>query len=110
MTEVTKDEQLFLGPVRFAGGKKIDIGQFNKLDTTPDVKNGEFWKCINVVGTTVTQFDNGYEGQALSILGEGFTTIANNANIKTNTGANKLLAANKVYRFTRFNKIWYEDA
>lgn len=59
---------------------------------------------------TITDFQGGNKNQTIKILGDGTTTIANNASIKTNTGANKLLAANKVYRFTFINSIWYEDA
>lgn len=83
--------------------------KFIKLDTTPSVQDNEYFECQNTLATTVTQFDNGQDGQRLHILGEGFTTVANNANINTNTAANKLLAANKVYRFTNFNRIWIED-
>ncbi len=84
--------------------------KFVRSDTTPSVLNHEYWIANNIGATTVTQFDDGSDCHELRILGDGFTTVANNANIKTNTGANKLLAANKVYRFTNINRVWYEDA
>lgn len=86
------------------------IGTFTKLATIPSVVNCEGWKCINTVGTTITNFINGASLQNLKILGDGFTTIANNTTIITNTGANKLLGLNKVYRFTLFGSVWIEDA
>lgn len=58
---------------------------------------------------TVTEFKQGQPGQTLVILGNGNTTIQQNATIKTNTGADKLLLADIVYRFTYFSGIWYED-
>lgn len=82
----------------------------SKGDTTPSVLNTEKLAFANVGATLVTKFDDGQPNQEVTILGDGQTTIANNAVIKTNTGANKLLAVNKVYRFTNFAGIWYEDA
>jgi hypothetical protein len=79
-------------------------------DLTPSVRNVEKLKMKNIGPVTVTKFDEGQENQEISILGDGQTTIANNAFIKTNTGANKLLAVDKVYRFTMFNGVWVEDA
>jgi len=75
----------------------------------------------NTVAKNLNAFRNGSEGNSLTILGDGFTTAINNFAVTgqdeaiiTNTAANKLLAANKVYRFTRFVVggvgKWYEDA
>jgi hypothetical protein len=102
--------------VNFQGGIKnfilpeTNVDSIPKLSTTLDVSNRELFICINTVGTTITNFLKGSNGRQIRLLGEGFTTIANNANIKTNTGANKLLAASKVYRFSLYNNVWYEDA
>lgn len=82
----------------------------SKGDTTPSILNTEKLALANAAPVTITKFDDGQPNQEITILGDGQTTIANNATIKTNTGANKLLAANKVYRFTNFAGIWYEDA
>lgn len=68
----------------------------------------------NSVPITITNFTGGAEQQTISIRGDGQTTIQNNANIVTNTGADKLLTINKVYRFTLFKVSgtlkWLEDA
>lgn len=74
--------------------------------TTPSVLNNEYFTAND--GSTVTNFLYGQPPQTIKILGNGSMTISNNANIKTNTGANKVLASNKVYTFTLFD-IWYED-
>jgi hypothetical protein len=105
-----EEEVIFQAQVQFNVLEKIFPQKFKAADTTPSVLNLRKFLANNVGAVTVTQFDDGAEAQEISILGEGFTTVANNANIKTNTGANKLLAANKIYRFTRINGVWYEDA
>jgi hypothetical protein len=66
----------------------------------------------NTAATTITSFDDGVSGQAVDLLPtNGNTTIAHNSgNIRTNTGADKVLAANQVYRFRNYNGVWYESA
>ena len=81
---------------------------FKNGDATPSVMDVNVWKCGTTV-VTITNFKHGQEGQIIKILGDANTTIANNANIKTNTGANKALAANKIYTFTMISNVWYED-
>jgi hypothetical protein len=90
-------------PIRFVG--ELTVGAAN-----PSVLNVERWKAANTGAINVTDFIDGQEGQEIKILGDGFTTVNHNVNIKTNTGANKLLAANKVYTFTRFGTLWVENA
>lgn len=102
--------KIFSGPVGIFGGYIRSPAKFFAAATTPSVENQEFWIANNTGAVTITNFLNGYVCQVIRILGDGFTTIANNANIKTNTGANKLLAVNKVYVFTFINNLWVEDA
>jgi|SRR6267378_1132088 len=104
------DEVQFESTVRFKTLPVKGLDKFIPTDTTPSVKNLETWIANNTGAITVTDFDDAANEQRIKILGDGFTTIANNANIKTNTGANKLLAVNKIYVFTNINGIWYEDA
>lgn len=84
---------------------------------TPDVSNKRIFEGANTGAVNVTDFINGSLGQRLFIRGDGQMTIINSAIILTNTGANKLLAVNKVYKFTYFERIvatnvlhvWVED-
>lgn len=85
------------------------IQKFKSLDATPDVKNIKFFLANNSAPFTITNFLKAADAQRLHILGDGFTTIAYNTKIKTNTGANKLLSTEKIYKFTYLNNIWYED-
>lgn len=99
----------FLSTVSFAElpERKIDTAALASI--TPDVLNKERIKFLNVAPVTVTDFLNGQEGQAITLYGDGQTTIANNSTVKTNTGANKLLATLKTYSFTRFSSVWVEQ-
>lgn len=75
-----------------------------------DVTNLEFIQLLNTAPVTITSFKGGMQGRMIKLLGDGFTTIANNALIKTNTGVNKLLLINKIYTFTCVNNIYIENA
>lgn len=91
---------------------------------TLDATNVKVLRLDNTGPVNVTGIKGGTDGHDIRILGDGQATIINNSAVTkpaepiiTNTGANKLLAANKVYRFTRFlnagdpkNGTWVEDA
>ena len=94
--------QSFVLPTRF-------VGKLTKLSTTPSVKNVEGWITQNTAPITILNFVDGQLGQELKILGDGFTSVANNTTIKNNTGATKLLAIGKAYTFTLFDGVWIED-
>lgn len=84
---------------------------FRSADATPSVLNLTKFIASNTGAQNVTYFDDGFDGQEISILGDGNTTLIHDAaKLLLNTGANKLLAANKVYRLTRYNGKWIEDA
>lgn len=99
--------QEFADTVRFLRIREQFLNQFTAGDTTPSVRDVEIFTSPSGA-TTVTNFDNGTPLQDLYILGNGNLTVSNNANIKTSTGANKVLAANKLYHFKFINNVWYE--
>lgn len=79
------------------------------VGTTPSVMDVGVLKAGGAA-LTVTDFKDGQEGQVIHLLGDGLTTVAHNSFIATNTAADKLLAANAIYTFTRLMNKWYEDA
>lgn len=103
------EEIHYLAPTQFHVRPRQSQGKFATTATTPSVKNSRLWICSGAV-VTITNFLNGNANDDIILLGDGTTTIANNATIKTNTGANILLAASKIYRFTLINNVWYMDA
>lgn len=102
-------EQVFEAPVTHLVPQTKFVGKLTASDATPSVENMDVLQCGGAT-VTVTNFDRGQDGQVIRLLGDGFTTIQHGTKIKTNTAADKLLAANKVYVFTRINTVWYEDA
>lgn len=89
-------------PIQYVG--TLTIGS-----ATPSVKNCERWEAKNAGAVNIVDFKDGQPGQVIKVRGDGFTTVNHNVKVKNNTGANKLLAANKVYTWTKFD-IWIEDA
>lgn len=88
--------------------EKRFVGKIKKLSTTPDVQNIEHWDAQNAGPVNITNFMNGQDGQHLYLLGDGQTTLVHGTKIFNNTGANKLLAANKVYHYVKRSGSWYE--
>lgn len=79
--------------------------------TTIDVTTYSRWRTANTAATTIAAITGGLQPQTIKLLAaDAFTSIANSATIKTNTGATKLLELNKVYTFTLFGTVWCEDA
>jgi hypothetical protein len=80
-----------------------------KNSVVPKVVNGKAYRsCGSVV--SVTNFVGGADGQVIYVKGDGTTTIVHGTTIKTNTGANKLLATNRMYTFVYFKTelLWVE--
>lgn len=98
----------FTSNVQFSKLPTKQFSQFGIGVTTPVVSDCEYWICGGTV-VTITNFLKAIDGQQLNILGDGNTTIAANANIITNTGVNKLLLVDVIYRFTLINNVWIED-
>jgi hypothetical protein len=95
----------------FAGSSPVEPGTPAFSDTaTPDTTGTTFIVLTHASATTVTDFLGGFSGKTVRFLGNANVTIQHGTNIFTNTGANKVLAAQKVYTFTRYNGVWYEEA
>ena len=106
-SRVTGEQVIEQSQTKLALDKQF-IARF-KPTAEPSVLNLERFKGSGTV-LNVTYFNNGQDGQRIIVLGDGTTTIVHDpARIVTNTGANKLLDADKVYRFTKFDGVWYED-
>lgn len=107
---VENDDVVFGGQITFKFFPKFNVDTLVN-STTPSV-NGRSTFITSGSVVTITNFLYAVDGQVLKLLGDGTTTIKNNSTIVTNTGADKLLLLNKVYRFTYFQskKLWVEDA
>jgi hypothetical protein len=83
------------------------VGTFKAEDATPSVMDCSTWKCAGDV-VTITNFDDGQEGQHLSILGDGATTLEHGTNIVLSAGSDTLLASATVYEFVLLDDVWYQ--
>lgn len=100
----------FLATVTYAQIVEQPLETAPTGDTVINVLNITRIVFNNTTATTVTDFIGEQLGQELKILGDGYTTLQHGTNIFTNTAANKLLAVNKVYTFTKFSSGWIENA
>lgn len=103
-----RNETTFEAPIREQVHRIMPVASINS-GTEISVANLERLRLGNTAPVTVTLFKYGSGGQTIKLLGDGNTTIEHNANIKTNTGANKLLAVDKVYTFTTFDGIVFVE-
>lgn len=112
---VIRQELTYEAPATHRVDDKEFVGLFKAADATPSVLNLKRFMAGNTGANNIDYFDDGFDGKEISILGDGFSLVKHvSSKIRTNTGADKTLAAGKVYRFTRFtigtDKVWVEDA
>ncbi len=103
-------ERIIQAPETRAVLERQLVATFKPADATPSVLNVEKFKAGNTVANNVTYFDDGQDGQTIGVLGDGFTTVVNDASKLVPNGGTHLLLTGKMYWFTRHNKVWYEDA
>ena len=78
-------------------------------DTTPSVKLGSFFMHSDSSATSVTFFDDGADGQEITIRLTGFTTIVHNDSyIRLKGGVNATGNSNCVMSLRQIAGIWFE--
>ena len=85
------------------------VGTLTPGSGTPNVNNVNYWIAGNQ-SVVITNFLQGQPGQSIFILGDGASTVANNANISTRSGMNTLLSKGLVYHFVLFGTTWSQTA
>ncbi len=76
--------------------------------TTISVQQSSTIILTQVGAATITDFTEGTANQDIYLTGNANVTIQNNAVIKTSTGADKVLVANKMYHFRQAGSNWFE--
>jgi len=98
--------------LRVVGVKWVPYGtpsEYTPLagDVTPSARLTSMFRTAYASATTITQFDDGYNGQEVYVTAtNGNTTIAHNANIVNTVASNLTLSANQVVRYLRVNGVW----
>lgn len=84
---------------------------FANADTTPSVGVGQLFVFANAGATSVTNFDDGGDGQEILIRGDGNTTLIHNASLLKLKGAvNVAPGVDGVLRLRRIGGVWIEIA
>lgn len=85
---------------------------FGDGDTTPSVSEGDhnqLYICGNTASTSVTDFDDGAEGQFIEILfTTGNTTLVDGSGINLHGSTNYNAPANTIMGFRYYSGGWYE--
>ena len=99
--------------VGFNFNNALIFGRTTNLTTaTPDLGGNAgleyavLYKFANGGATTVTNFVNGATGQFIVIIGDSTTSIQNNANIVTRSGADIAPFNGKTVSFVRDGSVW----
>ena len=80
-------------------------------DTTPSVGGTNSLILANTVATTITEFDDGLDGQILvCAFSDGNTTITDGTNIFLSGSVNYNPAATAILTFIRVSGNWYEQS
>lgn len=82
--------------------------QFTDGDTTPSIALGNDFFTANSAPTTITNFDNGTNGQIIRVrIDDANTTIATNSNIITGYSGNIAGVQGVVYTFKYVSGVWH---
>ena len=81
--------------------------QFTDLDQTPSVSMYGSFKASYTSATTITNFDDGFNGQRIIVVAtNGNLTFANNSTIVTGTGGDLLATTGAFYTFVLDGTVW----
>lgn len=84
------------------------VRSFVDLDTTPSVGIGNVFKAINTGATNITTFDDGVQGQCITVIFTTVnTTLVNSATFRMNGAANITPTANDVIQFVYDGGTWF---
>jgi len=92
---------------RNSGTPGSDLVVFGDQVAAPSVAYATNFKTRNSRATTYTDFQNGAVGQIITVVaGDAVTSVANNANIVTASGAKLALSQGLAYSFIRDGSVW----
>lgn len=84
---------------------------FASLDTTPSVKleQGGMFRTANAGSTSITTFDDGFEGQTFDLnVNDANTTLVNGATLALLGAQNTSPPSGSVLRFRKIGTVWTE--
>ncbi len=81
---------------------------YNAGDTSPSVKNTTVMYVANASATTITNFDDGYDGQVLTLNFADSNTTINRSNAYLDGNVNFTSSVNDTLVLRRIGVAWYE--
>jgi hypothetical protein len=100
------DSVRFEGTVVFAELPEQPIEEVEVGELTPNVLNITRLHFSNTTKTVLTNFLNGQEGQEIILLGEGYTEVANNANIVNHSASDVKLTNGAAHKWCYMLGKW----
>ena len=98
----------FSQDVTFQGRKIHTVHTFADADATPSVRSGYLFKTANTGATTITDFDDGLEGQEILIsFNDANTTITDGGNIALSGAFTS--TTNDIMRLVKIGSTWQEQ-
>ena len=98
-----------IGSNRYTLNQSVDFFDLVVNSVTPSVAGRTFWRANNSSATTITAFNDGVNGQQITIRAQnGNTTVATSATIVNNGGTNVLLPTDGTISYVRQGGIWRE--
>lgn len=79
-------------------------------DTTPSVLSGPLMVCANTTATSITDFDDGVDGQEITVKLDVNTTLVNNSALMRLKGSVNIVgsSANNMVGLRSYAGIWFE--
>ena len=94
---------------RYSTHTSSDSFDLDSNSATPNVPGRTFWRANNGSATTITAFNSGVDGQAITILAaNGNTTVAHGGSIVLKGSVNVTLASNQYITLQKYNTVWRE--
>jgi parallel beta-helix repeat protein len=102
----TNDDGAYGAAVTWPIGPPRNLGD----DATPSVAQWHNFRIDQTGGAqTITDFDNGINGQIIYLLAQDSeTTLQHGTNIYTRIGEDLNLTSSRIYSFIQHNAIWYQ--
>jgi hypothetical protein len=98
-----------IGSNRYTLNQSVDFFDLVVNSATPSVAGRTFWRANNSSATTITAFNDGVNGQQITIRAQnGNTTVATSASIINNGGTNVLLPTDGTISYVRQGGVWRE--
>ena len=98
-----------IGGNRYSTHTNADSFDLDSNSATPNIPGRTFWRANNGSVTTITAFNNGVDGQTITVLAaNGNTTITNGGSIVLKGGVNVTPTTNQYVTLQKYNTVWRE--